>query len=54
MPEKEFEIYLSLLSKLLRLSPAQKAAISDELRDHMEERLETLIQAGVSREDAIK
>ena len=33
MPEQEFEIYLALLSKLLRLSPTQKAAISDELRD---------------------
>ncbi len=54
MPEKEFEIYLSVLSKLLRLSPAQKAAISDELRDHMEERLESLIKTGVSRDEAIK
>lgn len=54
MPEQEFEIYLSLLSKLLRLNPAQKAAISDELRDHMEQRLADLIQKGISREDAIK
>lgn len=54
MPEKEFEIYLSLLSKLLRLSPAQKAAISDELRDHMEQRLADLIQGGMSRDEAIK
>lgn len=54
MPEQEFEIYLSLLSRLLRLNPAQKAAISDELRDHLEERLNVLIQSGVSREQAIK
>ena len=54
MPEQEFEIYLTLLSRLLRLNPAQKAAISDELRDHLEERLETLIQEGASREQAIK
>ena len=54
MPEQEFEIYLSLLSRLLRLSAEQKASISDELRDHLEERLAELLQAGVSREEAIK
>lgn len=54
MPEQEFELYLSLLAKLLRLSPSQKAAITDELRDHLEERLDTLIQSGLSREQAIQ
>ena len=54
MPEQEFEIYLSLLSRLLRLSPVQKAAISDELRDHLEERLAELLNSGASREEAIK
>ena len=54
MPEQEFEIYLSLLSRLLRLNPAQKAAISDELRDHLEQRLDGLIQSGVSRDQAIR
>ncbi len=54
MPEHEFEIYLSLLSRLLRLSPAQKASISDELRDHLEERLTHLLQSGMSREAAIQ
>ena len=54
MPEQEFEIYLSLLSRLLRLSPAQKAAISDELRDHLEQRLSELIQKGVARDEAIR
>jgi hypothetical protein len=54
MPEKEFEIYLSLLGRLLRLSPAQKAAISDEFRDHMEERLSDLLQSGLSRDEAIQ
>ena len=33
MPEKEFDLYLSLLSRLLRLSPEQKASIDNELRD---------------------
>lgn len=53
MPEKEFEIYLSLLSRLMRLSPAQKSAISDELRDHLEQRLSDLLQSGMSRDEAI-
>lgn len=53
MPEQEFEIYLSLLSRLLRLSPAQKATIADELRDHLEERLSELMKSGKSREEAI-
>ncbi|MFO1045416.1 MAG: permease prefix domain 1-containing protein [Planctomycetaceae bacterium] len=53
MPEQEFEIYLALLSKLLRLSPTQKAAISDELRDHLEQRLSDLMQGGMTREAAI-
>ena len=32
MPEREFELYLSALSRLLRLNPQQKDAIADELR----------------------
>lgn len=54
MPEQEFELYLSLLAKLLRLNPSQKAAITDELRDHLEERLGRLIESGLSRDQAIR
>jgi len=54
MLEREFEIYLSVLSRLLRLSPHQKDAIADELRDHLEERLAELMQSGLSRENAIQ
>lgn len=54
MPEREFEIYLSVLSRLLRLSPQQKDAIADELRDHLEERLAELMHSGLSREVAIQ
>lgn len=54
MPEREFELYLGLLGKLLKLTPEQKSAISDELRDHLEERFEELVQASLSREDAIR
>ncbi len=54
MPEREFEIYLSVLSRLLRLNSTQKDAIADELRDHLEERLADLMASGLSRDDAIK
>lgn len=50
MPEREFELYLDLLGKLLKLTPEQKSSISDELRDHLEE----LVQSGQSRDDAIR
>ena len=54
MPEREFELYLDLLGKLLKLTPEQKSSISDELRDHLEERFEELVQSGQSRDDAIR
>lgn len=54
MPEREFDLYLSVLSRLLRLSPQQKDAIADELRDHLEERFEALVRSGVPRDDAIR
>lgn len=54
MPEREFELYLSVLSRMLRLTEQQKHAISDELRDHMEERFEELVRSGMNRDDAIR
>ena len=54
MPEHDFELYLSLLSRFLRLKPAQRDEIADELRDHLEERLEELAARGLSRGEAIK
>ncbi|MCH7686425.1 MAG: hypothetical protein IH899_07055 [Planctomycetes bacterium] len=53
MSEREFELYLSLLSRFLRLNPNQREEIADELRDHLAERLEELTAEGLSREDAI-
>ena len=53
MSEQEFEVYLRLIAKLLRLSDAQREAISDELRDHMEARLHELLDSGMGREQAI-
>jgi hypothetical protein len=54
MPEREFELYLSLLTRLLRLDAAQREQIADELRDHFDERFEELLAAGQTREEAIR
>ncbi len=42
MSEQEFDLYLKLLAKCLRLTSGQRELIADELRDHLEERLEEL------------
>jgi hypothetical protein len=54
MSDREFENYLTLLSGLLRLDRGQRAAIAEELRSHLEDRLEELIERGVARDEAIK
>ena len=54
MPEQDFELYLSLLSRFLRLKSTQRGEIADELRDHLEARLEELAAKGMSREAAIR
>jgi hypothetical protein len=53
MSEQEFELYLKLLAKCLHLTSGQREQIADELRDHLEERLEELVRAGVPREKAV-
>lgn len=53
MSEREFETWLSLLSGMLRLNPQQRHELSEELRTHLEDRLEDLIAGGLSREDAV-
>jgi hypothetical protein len=54
MSDREFENYLTLLAGLLRLSGKQREAIAEELRSHLEDRLEDLMAGGVSREEAVK
>src|SRR5262245_6608596 len=54
MSDREFENYLTLLAGLLRLSGKQREAIAEELRSHLEDRLEELMAGGVSREEAVK
>lgn len=52
MSQREFEAYLTLLSKLLNLSPAQRNDVADELRDHLEERMTQLAAEGLAPDDA--
>lgn len=54
MPEHEFQIYLSVLSRLMKLDEQQKSAIADELSDHLEERFEELVRSGMDRDEAIR
>jgi hypothetical protein len=54
MSDREFENYLALLSSLLRLDSKQRISISDELRAHLEDRLEELLARGVSHDDAVR
>lgn len=53
MSDHEFEAYLALLSKMLRLSGKQREAIAAELRDHLDQRMTELQAAGVDRDDAV-
>src|SRR3954466_1952312 len=54
MSDREFENYLTLIGRLLRLSPAQREAIGEELRDHFESRLAELLEAGRAHDEAVR
>ena len=54
MSDHEFENYLTLISRFLRLSPAQREAIGEELRDHFESRLAELVERGHSHAEAVR
>ncbi|MEM6553830.1 MAG: polysaccharide biosynthesis/export family protein [Planctomycetota bacterium] len=54
MPEAEFEAYLAEMAERLGLSPDERAAIADELRDHLESRLTELTVRGLDRELAVR
>lgn len=53
MSEQEFEAYLRLLGRFLRLNDSQRQTIGRELRSHMEDRLDELTERGFTREDAV-
>jgi hypothetical protein len=54
MSDHEFENYLTLISRFLRLSAGQREAIGQELRDHFESRLAELLSNGHSHEEAVR
>src|SRR5258706_9459460 len=54
MSQQEFDTYLSLLCRLLRIAPQQREQVAEEFRAHMEDRLEELLAGGMPREDAVK
>lgn len=54
MTDSQFDNFLALVRSLLRLTPQQREALGDELRDHLESRREELESEGRSRDDAIR
>ena len=53
MSNEELEVYVALVAKLMQLSPKQRDLISGELQDHLQMRVEDLIDEGVPKSDAI-
>jgi hypothetical protein len=54
MSQQEFDTYLALLCRLLRIAPQQREQVAEEFRAHMEDRLEELLAKGMDREAAVK
>lgn len=54
MSDHEFDNYLTLLAKLLRLDSRQRERIASELRAHLEDRLDELLAGGMPRDEAVK
>jgi len=52
--EQEFETYLKLLGRLLRLSESQREEIAEEFRAHFDQRVEELVDQGQNSETAIR
>ena len=53
MSPEEFQNYLGLLSRLLRLKSTERESIEEELRSHLEERLAALTAEGIEPARAI-
>jgi hypothetical protein len=54
LSQQEFETYLTLLCKLLRVESTQREQVAQELRAHMEDRLDELLARGIPRQQAIQ
>lgn len=53
MSQQEFENYLALLTRLLKVAPQQREQLAEEFRAHLEDRLDELIAGGMQREKAV-
>ena len=53
MSHNDYEAYLALLTRFLRLDSGQRESIRRELHAHLEDAIEDEMQRGASREDAI-
>ncbi len=54
MDNREFDNYLTLLAGLLRIRGEQREVIAQELRAHLEDRLDDLLARGVDRDTAVQ
>ena len=54
LSDPDYDAYLSLLTRFLRLSPSQRDEIRRELRAHMEEAIEAQLERGVPRDEAVR
>jgi hypothetical protein len=54
MSDREFENYLTLLASLLRLDGGQRKQIAEELRAHLEDRLDELVALGAPHDEAVQ
>jgi hypothetical protein len=54
MSNREFENYLALVCRLLRLNRSQRELIRMELADHLETRVEELVESGVGKFEAVR
>lgn len=53
MSQQEFENYLALLTRLLKVAPQQREQLAEEFRAHLDDRLEELVAGGMQREKAV-
>ena len=54
MSQQEFENYLALLARLLRVAPRERERVAEEFRSHMEDRLDDLLARGMPRDEAVR
>lgn len=54
MSQQEFDNYLALLTRLLRIAPQQREQVAEEFRTHMEDRLDDLLSRGIPRDRAVQ